>query len=390
MRRAGARVIRGPARPGRKTKNLTPLLKRGDIAVVDHSDMDGVCAQGLVERRIAAVVNASESLTGRYPASGPGVLLDAGIPIYDCAGAALFDRLAPGATLEILTDGSLFQGDEKVAAARPLTPEVLEAALVAARAGIAERMQEFVQNTLSYLVQEWPLLFDDHPLPDLRTRMNGRPALIVVRGESYREDLLAIRSYIRDVRPVLIGVDGGADALLEMGLRPDIILGDMDSVSDATLACGAEIVVHGYERRPDAAGNAERLAPGLPRVQKLGIPAQVLYAVGMSEDVAMILAERLGAAPIVMVGSHFSLQELLDKGRKGMSSTFLARLRVGAKLVDAKGVSHLYRRGLRLRDLAWMLGAALVLVIVILSVSSSARAFVELIAVRLQMWLRHL
>lgn len=392
MRLPLARAIRGVGRPGRKTKKLIPLLRRGDIAIIDHPDIDIVCANALIDRRVAAVINCAVSLTGRYPAAGPGAILAAGIPIFDSAGPELMESIAPDTMIEIREDGGIYEGGQRIAAARPFTRALLDEALTRARANISVEMEAFVRNTLDYLSEEWPLLFDEQALPELRTRIHGRDVLIVVRGEGYREDLQAILPYVRDKRPVLVGVDGGADALLEMRLRPDIILGDMDSVSDEALRCGAEVIVHGYPR-PLASAEPEdeaAQAPGLVRTRKLGVPASVLRALGTSEDVAMILMERKGARLIVLVGSHFSLQDFLDKGRKGMSSTFLSRLKVGSILVDAKGVSRLYHRGWRILDIVWLLVGAVTLTLVILSVSDSARAFIDLLAVRLQLWLRHL
>lgn len=379
-------VVAGPAWAGRKTKALLPMLPRGSIAILDHTDMDAVCAEGLVERQVAAVVNASPVLSGRYPAAGPGRLLDAGIPVFECAGNDLLERVRPGEWLEI-RNGGIFRGEEQLATARPLTRENLAAMLSAARQHLAQEMRAFVENTLSYLEREWPLLCDETPLPNLKVPIKDRHVLVVVRGEGYREDLRAILPYIRDVRPVLIGVDGGADALLAMGLRPHVILGDMDSVSDAALRCGAELIVHGY---PHTRDETPSLAPGLERVKRLNLHAQVLNAVGTSEDVALILAERLGAKLIVAVGTHFSLQDFLDKGRKGMSSTFLTRLKVGSILVDARRVSHLYRRGLRWSDVAGIVFSALVLAFVVYSTSGGARALVDLLAVHVRLWLRHL
>ncbi|HOJ22710.1 MAG TPA: putative cytokinetic ring protein SteA [Armatimonadota bacterium] len=392
MRLPLARAIRGAARPGRKTKKLIPLLHRGDIAIIDHPDIDIVCANALIDRRVSAVINCAVSLTGRYPAGGPGAILAAGIPLFDSADPDLLERVAPGTVIEIREDGGIYEGGQRIAAARPFTRALLDEALTRARANISVEMEAFVRNTLDYLSEEWTLLFDEQALPELRTRIHGRDVLIVVRGEGYREDLQAILPYVRDKRPVLVGVDGGADALLEMRLRPDIILGDMDSVSDEALRCGAEVIVHGYPRKPGSTEPEDETAhaPGLARTRKLGVPASVLRALGTSEDVAMILMERKGARLIVLVGSHFSLQDFLDKGRKGMSSTFLSRLKVGSILVDAKGVSRLYHRGWRILDIVWLLVGAVTLTLVILSVSDSARAFIDLLAVRLQLWLRHL
>ncbi|MBI3947607.1 MAG: hypothetical protein HY321_16930 [Armatimonadetes bacterium] len=390
MRTVAPQAVVGPARAGRRTKALAPTLPRGSIAVVDHADMDRLSAEALVERRVAAVVNAAPALSGRYPATGPGVLLAAGIPVFECAGSDLLDRIQPGDQLAIREDGTILRGEEALGAARPLTEEQLALQLSAARARVADAMRAFVENTLSYVSREWPLLCDESPLPKLRVHVRGKHVLVVVRGAGYREDLHAILPYVRDVRPVLIGVDGGADALLAVGLRPHVILGDMDSVSDAALRCGAELVVQGYPHPPEGERDPARDAPGLARVERLGLPAQVLHALGTSEDVALILAERLGAELIVAVGIHFSLQDFLDKGRKGMSSTFLARLKVGSILVDARRVSRLYRRGLRWIDVAWVVLSALVLAVVVYSVSGSARAFLDLMAVHVRLWLRHM
>lgn len=390
---SAARVVRGRARVGRRTKNLIPHLQRGEIAIIDHCDLDSVCASGLIGRRVAAVVNASPSLSGRYPAAGTGMLLSAAIPLYDSAGSDLLQRVANGAVLEVRPDGTVACNGETLACARRVTEDVLEEGMAKARARVATEISAFVDNTLAYLAEEWPLLFDEQALPELDTPIHGRDVVIVVRGEGYREDLQAIRPYIRDVRPVLLAVDGGADALLEMGFTPHIVLGDMDSVSDAALRCGAELIVHGYRRQAGGgqpAGAASPSdAPGLPRIEALGLPAKVLHAVGTSEDVAMILSERKGARLIVAVGTHFSLQEFLDKGRKGMSSTFLARLKVGSILVDAKGVSQLYRRGLRLRDtFFWIILPPILVAYVVLMVSEQARNSLELLLVHLQVWLR--
>jgi uncharacterized membrane-anchored protein len=171
-------------------------------------------------------------------------------------------------------------------------------------------------------------------VPEIRTPVQGRHCLVVVRGYGHQADLAALRPYIAQVRPVLIGVDGGADALVDAGHRPDLIVGDMDSVSDATLRSGAELVVHAY---PDGR------SPGLGRLRRLNLPAVVFPAAATSEDIAMLLADGHGAELIVAVGGHATLGEFLDKGRGGMASTFLTRLKIGGRLVDAKGVSRLYR-----------------------------------------------
>lgn len=325
--------VTATARLDRTTKDLTKRLCAGDIAIIDHEDLDRVSAAALVAGGAAAVVNVAPSSTGRYPNLGPQLLLDAGVPLLDDVGPEVFARVAEGARVRLDSE-TLYLGDQVVAKGTLQTPDTVAAALVEARAVLAEQLTAFAVNTLEHLQRDRDMLLDGVDVPPLATRLAGRHVLVVARGYHYQEDLAALRSYMREFKPVTIGVDGGADALLEAGYRPDIVVGDMDSVSDDALASGAEIVVHAY---PDGH------APGQARVEALGLPFVLCPAVGTSEDVALLLADSKRANLIVAVGTHFSLEEFLDKGRPGMGSTFLTRLRVGGKLVDAKGVSRLYR-----------------------------------------------
>jgi len=324
----------GPARMDRRTKNLSKRLCPGDIAIIDHVDLDRVSADALIRRQVAAVVNAATSISGRYPNHGPQLLLEAGIPLVDDAGPDLFARVREGMIVRLHGE-TLYAGEDVIAKGRLQTAESVAAAMAEAKASVATQLQAFVSNTLEYMTREGDLLIDGITAPELRTRMENRHVLVVVRGYHHREDLATLRSYIREFKPLMIGVDGGADALLEAGYRPHVIVGDMDSVSDTGLLCGAELVVHAY---PDGR------APGLERVRQLGLPAVLLPGPGTSEDIALLMANEKGASLIVAVGTHFSLDEFLDKDRPGSSSTILTRLRVGGgKLVDAKGVSRLYR-----------------------------------------------
>ena len=271
-----------------------------------------------------------------------------------------------------------------------LTEERIDCLLQDAKKNLGAELEHFAENTLSYVTREKSLLLDPAILPTVNTKIDGRHALIVVRGESYKEDLAIIRTYIRDVRPVLIGVDGGADALIEIGLKPDIIIGDMDSVSDETLRCGAELIVHAY---------ANGDAPGLARLQQLGLDPMVCSVPGTSEDIALLLAYEKGAEVIVAVGTHSHLIDFLDKGRKGMSSTFLVRLKVGNRLVDAKGVSKLYRVQPSGRPIAALALAALVVVITVIALSPTLQDRLQSVTdelrskfwdlwVRMRMWER--
>jgi uncharacterized membrane-anchored protein len=349
--------IVGVARVDPRTKVLVKRLNPGDIAVIDHADLDRVSADELIDCRVAAVVNAAKSITGRYPNLGPRLLLEAGIPLLDDVGSDVLIRVSEGAVVRL--DGDvLFAGDQAVAKGVLQDETTLAKAMQQAVDGVTTQIDSFAANTLEFLRHEVDLLTSGIQLPELATSMDGRHVLVVVRGYRYREDLRALRPYIREYRPVMVAVDGGADALLEAGYRPDVIIGDMDSVTDDALCSGAELVVHAY---PDGH------APGMARLQSLGVDAVPLPAAGTSEDVALLVADACGASLIAVVGTHWTLEEFLDKGRPGMASTFLTHLRVGGKLVNARGVHQLYQS----RISGWallvlVLAAAFTLVIVVM------------------------
>jgi uncharacterized membrane-anchored protein len=363
----------GAARLDRRTKTLTKRLQPGDVAIIDHVDLDRVGAEALVAARVAAVVNAAPSISGRYPNLGPEILLAAGIPLLDAVDAEVFGTVREGELVRLFDDTLYGEDGRVLAKGDPQTPETVASAMAEARAGLAVQLEAFASNTMEYLKRERDLLLDGVGVPDIKTTFEGRHVLVVVRGYDYRQDLVALRHYIREFRPVLIAVDGGADALLEEGLKPDLIVGDMDSVSDEALRCGAEIVVHAYR---------DGTAPGLDRVQNLGIEPIVFPAAGTSEDVALLLADDKGASLIVAVGTHATLVEFLDKGRAGMASTFLTRLRVGGKLIDAKGVSRLYRTRIPAHTLAMLIVAALITLAVALFVTPGGISYRELFVVR--------
>jgi uncharacterized membrane-anchored protein len=321
------------ARVDRRTKNITKRLNPGEIAIIDHADLDRVSAEELINRKIVAVVNCSKSITGRYPNLGPQLLLDAGIPVVDDCGTDVLARVADGATVR-LDDETLYLADQVVAKGTPLTVGSVGAAMAEAKSMVSVQIEAFAANTLEFLRREHEMLTEGIGVPEMETEMSGRHVLVVVRGYHYREDLAALRPYIREYKPVMVAVDGGADALLEAGYQPDAIFGDMDSVSDEALCCGAELIVHAY---PDGR------APGLPRVRELGLDAITCPAAGTSEDIALLVADAKGASLIVVVGTHWTLEEFLDKGRPGMASTFITHLRVGGKLVNARGVHQLYQ-----------------------------------------------
>lgn len=340
--------IEATARVDRRTKDLIHRLRPGEIAIIAHEDLDQLAAEDLVSRGASAVINAHRSITGRYPNAGPLVLSRAGVPLLDAVGDDIFDRLADGDTVR-LHGTWVYRGEDQIATGTLLEGETLERAIADAQRSLGAELERFVRNTIEYIRTERDLVLHGAGMPTMRTPIAGRPAVVIVRGTDHRKDLATIRGYIRDVRPVLIAVDGAADALIEDGLKPDIIIGDMDSVSTGSLTCGAELVVHAY---PDGR------APGLDRITGLGLEAQVFASAGTSEDIALLLAYESGADLIVAVGAHDNMVEFLDKGRAGMASTFITRLKVGPKLVDAKGVNRLYRTQVRTRDMVFLVTSA--------------------------------
>lgn len=361
--------LKGKARLDRRTKDLVQRLRSDEIAIICHDDIDEVAARSLIEIHPRAIINAQPSITGRYSTRGVYKILQAGIPVIDEVGEKIFDLVRDGAVITIDYD-QVFLGEQKVAVGKVLSVDDVEEKLLIARENLKVELDRFVENTLEYAKREKDVLLGYIDLPELKTRIENRPVLIVVRGKNYKEDLKTIRGYMQEEKPVLIGVDGGADALVEFGYKPDIIVGDMDSVSDTTLRCGAEIVVHAY---------ADGSAPGLARLSEMGIYARVMAMPGTSEDIAMIIAFEKEASLIVAVGSHSNLIDFLEKGRKGMSSTFLVRLKVGSILVDAKGVSQLYRQGLKTKYILQLILGSLVPVLIILWVAPSTRPFFKLI-----------
>jgi len=371
-----------------RTKRLVQRLGPGEIAVIDHEDLDRVSAEGLVRAGAAAVVNAARSISGRYPNLGPLILIEAGVTLVDGVGPLLLRKVREGQSLRL--DGDrVYAGDRLVGVGVRQSEASVREAMSEAQVGLADRFDSFARNTVDYIQRERDLLFGGAGLPTLAHDLAGRSVLVVVRGYNHKEDLAVLRPYIRDVRPVLVGVDGGADALVEAGYRPDVILGDMDSVSDGALRLAlrprgrfrrripTEIVVQAYR---------DGHAPGRARLDALGVPYTVVSAAGTSEDVAFLMAHEKGAETIVAVGSHGNLREFLDKGREGMSSTFLVRLRVGEILMDAKGVSRVYSPRLRTRDAVLLVAGAVLAMALVILVSPSLRLYVTLLFEQVRQW----
>jgi uncharacterized membrane-anchored protein len=357
--------ISGVARLDRRTTRLANRLNPGDIAIIDHVDLDRMSAEVLVAARPAAIINAQPSISGRYPNLGPQLIVANDIVLLDNVGAEIFAAVKEGTKLRIDGD-TVYLGETELVTGARQDIVTVETLMLEAKSGLSSQLEAFAVDTAEFMGREQRLLLDGDGVPDTRTKFAGRHAVIAVRGHDYRRELKGLKHYIREYKPVLVGVDAGADALLEAGLKPDVIVGDMDAVSDAALATGAEVVVHAY---PDGR------APGLARVQDLGIDATTFPTSGTSEDAAMLLADDNGAELIVAVGSHANLTEFLDRGRAGMASTFLTRLRLGSKLIDANGVQRLYRNRISGAALLLLVIAALVAVAAALAISDAGRTY---------------
>jgi uncharacterized membrane-anchored protein len=364
----------GNARLDRRTKHLVRRLSADDVAIIDHTDLDRVSAEELVESGVRVVVNVAHSQSGRFPNPGPLLLVRGGVRLIDAPGAELFDQVSEGELLTV-RGGSVFRNGTCLAAGRVLRPDELAGVLAEQESRVTEALEAFAENTMRYLREEGRLLARGIEFPALRTRFRERHALVVARGPGHKRDLRIVRAYIRNFKPVLIAVDGGADALLEAGLKPDVLVGDMDSVSEKALRSASELVVHAY---------ADGRAPGAERAERSGRPVHVVPAPGVSEDLALLLAYEKGAELIVAVGTHLDLKEFLERNRAGMSSTFVARLKVGDILVDAKGVSRLVSDHAGLWPLVAFALAGLAAIVVAVAASPALRRMIELVVLRLR------
>jgi uncharacterized membrane-anchored protein len=366
--------LTGHAKLDRRTKNLVKRLSADDIAIIDHTDLDRVSAEALLESGVRVVVNVAPSQSGRFPNPGPLQLVRGGVRLIDVKAEDLFDSVNEGELLTVRGAG-LYRNGTCLASGRVLDERDLERSFAEQRGRVTEALEAFAENTMRYLREEGRLLAEGIAFPPLQTSFRDRHALVVARGPGYKRDLRMVKPYVRVFKPVLIAVDGGADALLEEGYKPDVIVGDMDSVSDEALKSGAELLVHGYR---------DGVAPGAERARALGLRYEIVPVTGISEDLALLLAYEKGSELIVAVGTHFNLIEFLERNRAGMSSTFITRLKVGEILIDAKGVSRLATRKVGLWPLVLFTLAGLGAIAVAIAVSPALRHLIEYLALRLR------
>jgi uncharacterized membrane-anchored protein len=367
--------IKGIARKDPRTKDLAKRINPGEIAIIKHKDIDEIAAISLAEAKIKAVLNLDKTISGKYPNQGPTILREAGIPIFESEDLEIMDIVEEGETIEIKSS-DVFYGGEKIGTSIYLDDKKIDDLLHIGYENIEEELDKFIENTLDYAKREKGLVLGNIDIPKIKTKMLKRHVLVVVRGKDYKKDLLAMRNYIHEVRPILIGVDGGGDALMEFGYTPDMIVGDMDSVSDRCLKAAGEVVVHAY---PDGR------APGLERVNDLNIESVVFSTPGTSEDITFLLAHYYGASLIVALGTHNSMIDFLEKGRSGMASTFLVRLKVGDKLVDAKGVNQLYGSSLKPKYLVFLAFTAFIPVIMMMLLYPPMAEIIKLLQIKIRL-----
>lgn len=370
--------VEAPIKVDRKTKRLAKRLTGGEIAVINHIDIDEVAANSLVEGKVKLIINAAQSISGRYPNKGPGILTEKNILIIDNVGEELFHELKEGQIIEVI-DGKIYRDGELLGQGEVLDKQEVSIKLKKAYENLSVELDRFIDNTIEYAKKEKGFILGDVEIPYVTTNYKNRHVLIVVRGQDYKQDLSTILSYIEEMKPILVGVDGGADALLEFGYTPDVIVGDMDSVSDEALKATKEIIVHAY---------TDGRAPGLKRVQDLGLDAIVFPAPGTSEDIAMLIAYEYKAELIVALGTHSNMIDFLEKGRKGMASTFLVRLKIGSKLIDAKGVNLLYRSKLKMKYIWALIATAIFPILVLIMILPSAQQFIHLMQLKFRLLLQ--
>jgi uncharacterized membrane-anchored protein len=360
--------VSGTARVDRDIDRLLRRVGPGDIVVLDALDLDRITADALVEAGVAAVVNASTSISGRYPNLGPEVLVANNVMLIDEAGPEVFKKIKDGARVRV-NNGGVYSGDRRIALGTERTDDEIHELMHEAKSGLVAHLEAFAGNTIEFIRSESPLLIDGMGIPDIDVDINRRHVIVVAEDPSAADDLRALKPFIKEYQPVLVGVGTGADTLRKGGYRPQLIVGDPESMSVEVLRSGAQVVLPA-----DADGHAK----GLERIQDLGVGAMTFPAAGSAADLALLLCDHHGASLIVTAGHSASIEEFFDRSRQQSNpSTFLTRLKVGEKLVDAKAVATLYRSRVSGGAIALLVLAMLVAVIAALWVSRADGAVLQ-------------
>ncbi len=357
------------ARVSRRTDTLLGRVGHRDIVVIDHLDIDRPTADALVKAGVTAVVNASPSISGRYPNLGPEILIASDIILIDGVGEKIFGRVKDGAKIRI-DGGTVYLGEEPVAEGTEQTAESIADQMIEAKTGMSAQLEAFAANAIEYMKRERTLLLDGVGIPEVSTDLTDRQVLLVAASADTKSQLKSLKKYISDFRPVLVGVDGGADALRAAGYTPDLIIGNPEAIDSETLRCGAEVVIPAH---------TDGHAPGLERLQDLGVGAVTFPGSGSTEDLALLLADGREASMIVTVGMRATLIDLLDRGRGSTAATFLVRMRVGHKVVEAPAVAALYRSRISWWVVAMLVIAAAAAIVVALMVSDVGGIYGDLV-----------
>lgn len=363
----------GTARVERRARAVLPRVSAGDVVVIDHLDMDRATAQAFVDAGVAAVVNASKFVSGRYPNLGPSVLLEAGVLLVE-AGQGVLGAVRDGQEIR-LVDGVIFDGDTQLASGRVVDAAALAEELESARGGLSVQMESFAHNTAEFLRREQDLVLHGRGVPRLRTRLAGRPVVVSVAGPEHRTELEGLKRYLREQHPALIGVNAGAEALLSIGRKPDVVVlssqfanDPADRVSAKALRAAKDVVLvvdRGIGRTPTDS------------LERLGVRPHRFETGASAEDAALMIASLADASLVIGAGVHASLDDFLDRQRGGVGGTFLTRLRVGPRLVDATAVPALYAGRVRVWHLLLVLLAGLLAVVAAIAVTPVGREWFD-------------
>ncbi len=331
--------VTGTARVGTPTSSVLPLLRPGDIAVIDHVDLDRDTATALVEAGVRAVVNAAPMISGRYANLGPEVLAEAGVLLVhqvgkDGIGRIQDDqqiRLLDGVVYAVLPDGQ----DEEIASGRAIDLDEVHHEMDRAHGDLVAHIDALAHPTGDSPRREQELLLGGRGLPDTTTQLAGRPVVVVARTD--HADLQAIGPFVREQAPVVVAVGACANDLLGLSWAPDVVVvtaGDPGSMPSAdALRVATDVVL----MAPRGSSLAEQAT-----IEAVASAPHLVDSSATAEDLALLLAYHHDAALIVGVGLGARLEDFLGGQSAARTSSFATRLKVGDRLVDAAAVRALY------------------------------------------------